>query len=100
MNHHIDPKPGSEWLSTCRQSAYKFGLQINDKLNAKLKCGRMYPATNNKDAVVMFCVAKPDQPAIPRFVTDCHVRNLAVYKKQMPLPNNDEQIELVATNPV
>jgi hypothetical protein len=60
----------------------------------------MYPAPNDKNAVVMFCVAKRDQPDKPRFVTDCRLRNLAVYKKQTPLPNIDELIELVAAYPV
>ena len=56
----------------------------------------MYPASKDKNAVVMFCVAKRDQPDKPRFVTDCRLRNLAVYKKQTPLPNIDELIELLA----
>ena len=55
----------------------------------------MYPASN-KNGVVMFCVAKGDQPDKPSFVTDYHLRNLGVYKKQTPLPNIDELIELVA----
>ena len=41
VNHHIDPKPGSEWLPTWRPSAYKFGQQINNKLNGEIKSGRM-----------------------------------------------------------
>ena len=57
----------------------------------------MYPAPNNKNTVVMFCVAKRDQADKPRFVTDCRLRNLAIYKKQTPLPNIDKLIELVAT---
>ena len=65
-----------------------------------MKSGRMYPADNDKNAVVMCYVAKRDQPDILRFVTDCHLRNLAVYKKQTPLPNIDEVIELVAVYPI
>ena len=60
----------------------------------------MYPAVNNKNAVVMFCVAKRDQLYKPRFVTDCHLRNLAIYKKETSLPNIDELIELVDADPV
>ena len=60
----------------------------------------MYPADNDKNAVVMCYVAKRDQPDILRFVTDCHLRNLAVYKKQTPLPNIAELIELVTSYPV
>ena len=60
----------------------------------------MYSAPNDKNAVVMFCVAKQDQPDKPRFVIDCCLRNLAVYKKQTPLPNIDDLIELVAAYPV
>ena len=96
VNHRIDPKPGSQFLPTWRPSAHKFSQQINDKLNAAIKSGCRYPAPNNKNKVVMFCVAKRDQPDKPRFVTDCCLRNLAVYKKQIPLPNVDELIELVA----
>ena len=55
----------------------------------------MYPAAKDKNAVVMFCVAKRDQPVKPRFMTDCRIRNLAVYKKQILLPNIVELIELV-----
>ena len=60
----------------------------------------MYPALNNKNAVVMYCAAKRDQLDKPRVVTDCRLRNLAVYKKQTSLPNIDELIALVATYPV
>ena len=56
----------------------------------------MYLARNDKNTVLMFCVAKHDQPNKLRFVTDCCVRNLPVYKKQTPLHNIDEVIELVA----
>ena len=48
----------------------------------------------------MFCVAERDQPYKPRFVTDCRLRNLAIYKKQTPLPNINKLIELVAAYPV
>ena len=96
VNHYIDPKPGSEWLSTWSHSAHKFGQQIYDKLDSKIKSGRIYPLSNDKNAVVMFHVATGDQPDIPRFVTDCCIRKLAVYKKQTPLLNIDELIELVA----
>ena len=37
VNHHIDPKPGSEWLPAWRPSAPKVGQHINDKLNAEIK---------------------------------------------------------------
>ena len=96
VNHRIDPKPGSEWLPTWRLSAHKFGQQINNKLNIEIKLVGMYSASNNKSAVVMFCVTKRDQPDKPRFVTDCRLRNLAVCKKQTPLHNMDKLIELVA----
>ena len=99
VNHRIDPKPGSEWLPSWRPSANKFGQQINDKHNAEIKSGPMYPAPNDKHAVVMFCVAKQDQPDKPRFVKDYHLRNLAAYKKQAPLPNIDELMELVTAYP-
>ena len=89
VNHCINPKPGSEWLSTLRPSAHKFGQQINYKLTAEIKSEYMYPSPNDKNGVVKFCVAKCDQPDKPRFVTDCRLRNLAVYKEQTPLPNID-----------
>ena len=92
VNHHIDPKPGSEWLPTWRLSAHKFGQQIDDKLNAEMKSGPSYLVPNDKNKVVMFSVAKRDPPDEPRFVTECRVRNLAIYKKQTPLPNIDEII--------
>ena len=60
----------------------------------------MYTPPNNKNPVVIFCVAKRDKPDKPRFVTDCRLRNLAVYKKQTQLPNIDELIERVAAYPV
>ena len=50
--------------------------------------------------MVIFCVAKRDQPDKPRFVTDCRLRKQAVYKKQTPLLNIDKLIELVAAYPV
>ena len=60
----------------------------------------MYPTPYNKTAVVMFCVAKGDQLNKPRFVTDCGLKNLAVYKKQTPLHNIDKLITLVPMYPV
>ena len=54
----------------------------------------MNPASNNKNAVVMFCVAKPDQPDKPRFVTDCPLRNLAVYKRHTLLHNIGKVIQI------
>lgn len=48
----------------------------------------------------MFCIAKRDQLDKLRFVTDCHLRNLVIYKKQTPLPNIDELIEIVAAYPL
>ena len=96
VNHCVNPKPGSEWLPTCRLSDHKFGQQINNKLNAEIKSERMYSAAIDTNAVIMFCVAIRDQLDKPRFVTDCHLRNRAVYKKQTPLRNIDQLIELVA----
>ena len=87
-------------LPTWRPSADKFGQQINDKFNAEIKSAYMYRAPNDKNAVVMFCIAKRDQPDKARFVTDCRLRNLGVYKKQTPLPNIGKLIELVVTYPV
>ena len=100
VNHHIDPMPGSACLSTWRLSAHKFGQQINYKLNAEIKPVRMHTAPNDKNAVLMFSVAKWDQAYKPRFVTYCRLRNPAVYKKQTPLPNIDMLIELVAAYPL
>ena len=97
VNHCIDPKPGSKWIPTWRPSAHKFGQYINETLNAKVESGRMYPAPNDKNTVVMFYIAKRDQPNKPRFVTDCHLRNLAIYKIQTPLSNIDKLIQLVTT---
>ena len=65
-----------------------------------MKSGRRNPTPNNKNAVVMFCIPKREEPDKPRFVTDCLLRNLAIYKKQTPLPNIDELMELVTTYPV
>ena len=48
----------------------------------------------------MFCVSKRHQRDKPRFVTDCSLKNLAVYEEQILLPNIDELIELVAAHPV
>ena len=92
VNQRIDPKPGSEWLPTWRPSAHKFGLQINDKLSAEIQSGCMYTAPNDKNAIVMFCVATRNQPDKARYVTDCCLKNLAIYKKQTPLPNIDKLI--------
>ena len=100
VNYYINPKPGSDWLTTPEPSAHKFGQQIKNKLNAERESGCMYPTSNDKNAVIMFCVAKRDQPNKPRFVTDCCLRNLGIYKNQTPLPNINELIELVAANPV
>ena len=96
LNHCIYPKPGSEWLPTCETSAHTFGQQINVKLNAEIKSGRIYAAPNDKDALVVFCTAKRDPPDKPSFVTDCRLGNLAIYKKQSPLPNIVKLIALVA----
>ena len=60
----------------------------------------MYLAFKNKNAVVMFCLAKRDQPDKLKFVTDYRLRNLVFYKKQTPLFNFDKLIELVAAYPV
>ena len=57
----------------------------------------MYPALNYKNTVIMFCIAKLDLLNKSRFVTDCHLKNLAVYEKQTLLSNIDKLIELVAT---
>ena len=100
VNHGIDPKPGSEWLPTWRPSAHKFGQQIEDQRNAEMTSGQMYAARNDKNAVVMFRVAKRDQPHKPRFVTDCRLTNIAVYKKQTTLPKINDIIKLVAAYPV
>lgn len=54
-------------------------------------------ATNYKNALFIFYIAKRDQADKPRFVTDCWLRNLAVPKKHTSLPYIDELIELVAT---
>ena len=100
VNHSIYPKPGSEWSSTRRPSAYKFGQQINAKLNAEIQSWCIYGASNDKNAFDMFCVAKRDQPDKPRFVTDWRLRNLAIYKKQTPLANINELMEEIAAYPV
>ena len=76
-------------------SAYKFSQQINDKLHTEIESRHLYLALNNKNAVVMFCIVKQDQPDKPRFVIDCRLRNLAVSEKQTALLNIDELIELV-----
>ena len=90
VNHHINPQAGSEWLPTWRPSAHKFCQQLNNKPNAEIKSGPMYHAPNDKNAVVMFCVAKRGEPDKPRLVTDCLLRNLAVCKKKTRLPNIDK----------
>ena len=48
----------------------------------------------------MFCVAKRYQLDKPRFVTDCRLRNLAIYEKQTPFTTIDKLMELVAADPV
>ena len=96
VKHRYDPKPRSVLLPTWRLLRHKFGEQVNNKLNTKKKSGPMHVAPNDKIDVVMYCVVKLDQPDKPRFVTEWHLRNLAVYKKQTPLPNIDELIGLVA----
>ena len=58
MNHCINPAPGSEWLPTWRTSAHKFGQQIDNNLNAQVETEHMYPALNDLNVVVMFCVGK------------------------------------------
>ena len=60
----------------------------------------MYPAPNNKHAVFGSCVTKRGQLDEPRCVTDCHLKNLAVCRKQTLLSNIDELIQLVATYPL
>lgn len=55
----------------------------------------MYLAFNNQHAVVMFCIPIQDQLNEPGFVADCHMRNLAVYTKPIPLPNINALIVLV-----
>ena len=56
----------------------------------------MCPAPNDQNTGLMFSVAKPDQPDKPRFVTNCNQRNLAIYKKETPLPYINKLIELDA----
>ena len=70
VNHHIDPKLGSEQLASQRPSGYKFGQQINNKLNPEVECECMYSARTDKNSIVIFCVAKGNQPDKGRFVTD------------------------------
>ena len=96
MNLRIDPKSGSEWLPTWRPSDQKFGQQLKNNLNGEIKSGRMYPTPNDKNVVLMFSVANRDQLDKPRFVSDCGLRNLAIYKKQTPFPNIGKLIKLVA----
>ena len=74
----------------------KFGPEINDKLHTEIQSGTLYHATNDKNAVVLFCAAKLHKVDKPRFVTDCCLRNLAIYMKQTSLPKIDKLIELVA----
>ena len=59
----------------------------------------MYPAPNNLNIVIMFCVVKWDQLDKPRLVTNHRLRHLAVYKKETPLPNIDKLIEVVPAYP-
>ena len=68
-----------------------------DKLNKIIESGHMYHTTEKQKEVLMFYVAKQDLPDTLRFVTDCHLRNLAIYEKQTTLHNLDKLIELVAT---
>ena len=70
-------------------------MQINNKLNTEIELGRSYTATKDKNAVIMFCVAKRHQLDDPRFVIVFRLRNLAIYEKQTPLWNIDVLIELV-----
>ena len=60
----------------------------------------MYHVPNDKNAIIMFRAAKRNLPNKPQFVTDCLRRNLAICKKQTPLTNINELIELVAVYPI
>ena len=57
----------------------------------------MYPAWNYQNVLIIFSVTKRDQSDKRRLVTDCHLRYLAIDKKQTLLTNMDELIELVTT---
>ena len=55
----------------------------------------MYSGPNHQNIVIVFCMAKQYPLDKPRFLIDCHLRNLAIYKKETPLPNIKELIKLV-----
>lgn len=73
---------------------------MKDKLSSQKESGCMYAVSNDQNAVVMFCVAKQDQLDKPRFLTNCRLRIVAVYKKWTLLPNIEKLIELGTTHPV
>ena len=55
-------------------------------MTKNLDSGRIYPSSSSQ-ASAMFCVPKPANPQIARFVTDFRARNLNTVKDRYPLPH-------------
>src|SRR5438552_437568 len=66
--------------------AEKYYSQFKEHMIKNLDSGRIYPSSSSQ-ASAMFCVPKPANPQIARFVTDFRARNLNTVKDRYPLPH-------------
>src|SRR6266480_501852 len=66
--------------------AEKYYSQFREHMTKNLDSGRIYPSSSSQ-ASAMFCVPKPANPQIARFVTDFRARNLNTVKDRYPLPH-------------
>src|SRR5437762_12239980 len=64
----------------------KYYSQFREHMTKNLDSGRIYPFSSSQ-ASAMFCVPKPANPQIARFVTDFQARNLNTVKDRYPLPH-------------
>src|SRR5947207_2093369 len=66
--------------------AEKYYSQFREHMTKNLDSGRIYPSSSSQ-ASAIFCVPKPANPQIARFVTDFRARNLNTVKDRYPLPH-------------
>src|SRR5881394_3006687 len=64
----------------------KYYSQFREHMTKNLDAGQIYPSSSSQ-ASAMFCVPKPANPQIARFVTDFRARNLNTVKDRYPLPH-------------
>jgi len=96
INHRICPKPGATWVPKWRPSPSKFYAEFTKQRNEEEPSGQIYRAEHDTNAVVLFVLAKRDNPTKPRRLLHSRDLNHAVEPNHTPLPSIKELMELVA----